>query len=126
MDEQEEALAQAAEENAATSESLQRPRILVEATGEDITEDVVSILDAMDWALSHGSGFLDDEEQRAVDRLTRLLRFSGYFRCHEDAYLPDGKPSRILRIRKYRLMRCEFGDGHDGPHSFEESAGKIP
>ena len=39
----------------------------------DVTEDVVSVLDALVGSLDWGSGFLDDDEIAAVSRLAELL-----------------------------------------------------
>ena len=58
-----------------------RPRVTVwdptlgGPVGEDVTEDVVSLLDALIGSLDWGSGFLSDEEVAAVTRLAGLLAF---------------------------------------------------
>jgi hypothetical protein len=68
-------LAEADAANAAASAALNRPRIVVEGTGNDITEDIVSLIDALDDSIRSGSGWLDDDEERAVERLKQLLLF---------------------------------------------------
>lgn len=78
-DERELAQQEAACEFIQASKRTARPHITLappgELLGQDITEDVVSIVDALINSLDWGSGFLTDEEVQAVSRLARLLNF---------------------------------------------------
>jgi len=120
MDERERALAEAAEAHAADSERLNRPRILIEGTQEDITENVVSLIDALAFAVSHGSGYLSTEEDDAVERLKNRLQFQ----C-EMEYFDPPRP-RFFAARKKTRRPCTLVYGHDGPHSYERPVAETP
>ena len=119
MDEQERALAEAAEAHAADSQRLNRPRILVQGTEEDVTENVVSLVDALEYAVEHGSGYLSAEEERAVARLKELLRFQCDFEKSEPS-----RP-RFLAVPEVTVTPCIFRYGHEGPHSYEPDSPAV-
>ena len=113
MTERDDAESEAEESARAASAEVGRPRIRVEATNQDITEEVVTILDALYGSMDWGSGFLTDEETLAAERLMVLLRFT----C--------GAPVKKVSIPKSfwtrhpRAMwvgKCSLPYGHDGPH----------
>ena len=124
MDEREEALAQAAEENAAASKALGRTRLIAEATGEDITEDVVTVLEALEYSQAHSSGFTSEEDDVSIDKLKSLLRFP----CLA-ASDPTWRFERGFLGRKRRILEatelCALAWDHDGPHSFALKQGLL-
>lgn len=64
---------------AALTEARGRARIIAHprSGGElDVTEDLVSILDALMQTMDWSSGFLNREDVEAVDKLTALLKFN--------------------------------------------------
>jgi hypothetical protein len=112
LTERDEAVAEADAANEATSAELNRPRIIVQETGQDITESIVSILDALDDALNSGSGWLDEEEERATDTLKKLL----LFRCGDRKYQMSG---RWLNVRSELVGECDLPFGHGGEHRYQ-------
>ena len=73
MNEREWAQEQARREMEKASRVKNRARVLINDI--DVTEDVVSILDALIGSLDWGSGFLSDDEVSAVEKLAQMLDF---------------------------------------------------
>lgn len=113
MTEREDAMAEAAEAEKLATEKRGRPRIVVQATNEDITEDVVSILDALYHSMDWGSGFLDDDETAASEKLMRLLQFH----CGERTQISVRRS--FWSRAEVRWLTCDLPYGHSGPHDWE-------
>ena len=112
MTERDDAKAEAEQAVRGDSERIGRPRILVEGTNQDITEEVVSILDALHNSMDWGSGFLTEEEEQAAEGLMILLRF----KC--GGPVERSEPPSFWHRRGLKSWHglCVLPYGHDGPH----------
>ena len=120
-----EALLEAKEWNEEVSGRVGRASLVLRPEGQaetDVTEDVVSVLDALYNSMDWGSGLLEDYEIASAERLMRALGFTmgpaGLERpAHEkrpDTKQPgtQGEPTTTLQARfaRARSRRCVGAD----------------
>lgn len=124
-------------ENLRVSRERDRPRVIIPCgplCKDDVTEDVVSVLDALKGSLDWGSGFLDDTQLNAANRLMTLLKFE----CGEEystgeisGWSRPGPGWDFVPFSQspenpggwdpiYAGGNCTKLMGHEGPHGQEE------